>query len=201
MNANSIRECRSVDISEEDILEAMKSMRGYIDITPRDFEEIYRVAHTHALDRMMTSIRAQDIMTKVVHLLRTDMKVPEAVDMLSENRISGAPVVDQLKRVVGVVSEKDIFRTMAGMRSESFMEIIALCMRNEGCLALPMNHQTVGDIMTAPAVTISADTPIREILAIVSERKVNRLPVIGDDGGCIGIVARSDVVQAYCTWV
>ena len=42
----------AIDLSEADILSAMKSLRGYIDITPSDFREIYGIAFRHAVDRM-----------------------------------------------------------------------------------------------------------------------------------------------------
>ena len=81
------------------------------------------------------------------------------------------------------------------------MEIIALCLKNKGCLAVPMRQRTVSDIMTSPAITIIPDMPIGDILAIISEKQINRLPVIGNDGKPIGIVARSDLVRAYCAWI
>ena len=201
MDGKRIQECNPVDISDEDVLEAMKSLQGYIDITPGDFREVYRVAYALAMDRMMTSIKAKDIMTQPVHSLRADMDLIETVDLLAVHRISGAPVVDHLGRIIGVVSEKDIMKKMGDNRAGSFMEIIALCLKNKGCLAVPMRQRTVSDIMTSPAITIIPDMPIGDILAIISEKQINRLPVIGNDGKPIGIVARSDLVRAYCAWI
>jgi CBS-domain-containing membrane protein len=41
-----------IDLTEEDILEAMKEIPGYLDITPRDFKEIYSLAYRQALSRL-----------------------------------------------------------------------------------------------------------------------------------------------------
>ena len=51
------------DISDDDILKAMKDINGYLDITPGDFKEIYRFAYRHALDRMTHSVTAGEVMT------------------------------------------------------------------------------------------------------------------------------------------
>ena len=55
---------------------------------------------------------------------------------------------------------------------------------------------TVGEAMTAPAVTIDADRPLREAAARMVDDKVNRLPVV-HDGRLVGIVTRADLVRAY----
>jgi len=52
-----------VDISDEDILDAMKSIPGYLDITPGDFKEIFRHAYRHAIERIAQSLVAKDVMT------------------------------------------------------------------------------------------------------------------------------------------
>jgi CBS-domain-containing membrane protein len=106
-----------VDISEEDVLKAMKAMQGYIDITPADFREIYRVAYALAMERMKTAIKAGDLMTSPVHLVRLAMSPREAAELLAGKKISGAPVVDDAGKIVGVVSEKDFFKKMGAVRS------------------------------------------------------------------------------------
>jgi len=85
---------RMVDISEQDVLKAMKAMQGYIDITPRDFKEIYRAAYALAVERIKTSMKAVDLMTSPVHSVNFSMSLLETAELLAEKKISGAPVVD-----------------------------------------------------------------------------------------------------------
>ena len=54
----------------------------------------------------------------------------------------------------------------------------------------------VGDIMSAPAITISGGADIREAAKILSERRVKRLPVVDDGGKLIGIISRADIVKS-----
>jgi CBS-domain-containing membrane protein len=87
---------------------AMKAMQGYIDITPADFKEVYRVAYALARKRMLSARKAAEIMTSPVLTLPADADLIATATLLAENGISGAPVIDGAGRVVGVVSEKDL---------------------------------------------------------------------------------------------
>jgi CBS domain-containing membrane protein len=198
VNASMIRECAPVEISEQDVLAAMRSMKGYIDITPADFREVYRAAYALAKDRMMNEVKARDVMSAPVHPVTLEMDLVEAATLLSEKGISGAPVVDRDGRIVGVVSEKDFLAKMGAGRSGSFMAMVAHCLKNKGCVATPLQNRSVETIMTTPAVTATAGTSIAEIAALLMEKKINRLPITDDDRRVIGIVTRTDLVASYC---
>jgi CBS domain-containing protein len=177
---------------------AMRAMHGYIDITPADFKEVYRVAYALAKERMMTALKAADIMSSPVHVIDAGADLIATAALLAEKGISGAPVTDQDGRIVGVVSEKDFLRKMGAGLSGSFMQVIALCLKNKGCLATPMVNRIAGDIMTAPAITATADISIGAISALLMEKNINRLPIVDADGKPIGIVTRSDLVNSFC---
>lgn len=78
------------------------------------------------------------------------------------------------------------------------MQVIAHCLKNKGCIATPMLNRVVRDIMTAPAITATADTVVSKISALFREKNINRLPIVGSDESPIGIVTRSDLVNSYC---
>jgi CBS-domain-containing membrane protein len=187
-----------VEISEQDVLDAMRSMKGYIDITPADFREVYRAAYALAKDRMMNAVKARDVMSAPVHPVTLEMDLVETATLLSEKGISGAPVVDRDGRIVGVVSEKDFLAKMGAGRSGSFMQMVAHCLKNKGCVATSLQNRSVETIMTTPAVTATAGTSIAEIAALLMEKKINRLPITDDDRRVIGIVTRTDLVASYC---
>lgn len=198
MNASNLRECAPVEISDSDVMAAMKSMQGYIDITPSDFREVYRLAYALANERMMTAFKAADIMSSPVQAVRTDTDLVTTATLLAEKGISGAPVTDAAGRVVGVISEKDFFRQMGASQGGSFMAVVAHCLKNKGCAATPMKNRTAGDIMTAPAISAAADIAIGALSALLMEKNINRLPIVEKDGHLVGIVTRSDLVNAFC---
>ncbi len=188
----------SVDLSDADILEAMASIQEYIDITPKDFKEIYQIAFQHAVNRLTRSMTAQQIMTRNVIFAHPDMDIIQIAFRMADAQISGLPVIDDARRVVGVISEKDFLRRMGGAVPDSFMSVIAQCLSNRGCLAIPIRNKTAKEIMTAPAITARANDNISELSRMLKDHHINRLPIVNDDGTIAGIVSRGDIVNSFC---
>ena len=106
------------DISDDDILKAMKDISGYLDITPGDFKEIYRFSYRHALDWMTHSVTAGEVMTTDVVFIKKDDTLETAAEIMARNGIAGVPVVENGEEVVGVISEKDFLFHMGGGRCQ-----------------------------------------------------------------------------------
>jgi CBS domain-containing membrane protein len=186
-----------VEISEQDVIEAMKAIPGYLDITPGDFKEVYQAAYALAVKRLLTSLKAADLMTKPVQLVGQEMDLVQAAALLAEKQISGAPVVNNEGKIVGVVSEKDFLREMGFGATPSFMQIATHCLNNKGCMIGNLRNRTIGDIMTRLPITGSPEMTIGQISALFVERQINRLPIVGVDGRPVGIVTRTDLAHSY----
>ncbi len=184
-----------IDISDDDVAKAMKEIGGYLDITFGDFKELYHVACSHALKRLMYSVKARDIMTKRVISVNRYTSSKEIADVMAIHSVSGVPVIDDDEQVVGIISENDFLSRMGKKEIKSFMNIIAQCLENKGCLAMPILNQNAEDIMTSPVTTASEDTPVSEIVNIFSEKNINRVPIISQKMKLIGIVSRADALQ------
>jgi CBS domain-containing membrane protein len=185
-----------VDLKEEDIVAAMQEIPGYLDITPRDFKEIYGLAFQHALERLKREVTVAEIMTREVVGVQPDTPLAEVAEAMGQRGVSGVPVVDDSRRVVGVVSEKDFLKRMGVLESQNFMTLVASCLRSKGCVALPIKKQTAGDLMSAPAVTVTPETRVRELAELFAARHINRAPVTDAEGRLVGIVTRGDLVKA-----
>ena len=190
--------CTAIDISEADVIAAMKKIQGYIDISPGDFREVFQVAYTHALQRIKNSLTAQDIMATPVHCVGLDMDVIQAATFLADKRFSGAPVIDAAGKIVGVLSEKDLLAKMGLGQPASFMQIVAHCLHTSGCMATSLRNHAVQEIMTAPAITAGPETTMGAISALLVDKRINRLPIVDPEGRPVGIVTRTDLVQSYC---
>jgi CBS domain-containing protein len=144
------------------------------------------------------SMTVRDVMTRSVVSVHPTTPIKEVAQLLIDNGISGVPVVDVTGAVLGVVSEADLLikeqgadairhRPLARFRGESAESRAQL---------IKLGAVTAADAMTAPAITITPARSIHDAAAIMTNRKVNRLPVV-DDGQLVGIVSRSDLVRAY----
>jgi CBS domain-containing protein len=183
-------------LTDDDIYEAMKKIPGYLDITPGDFKEVYRLAYEHALERLAASVLTRDIMALQVVSVSPDAPLAEVAEVMGRSGVSGVPVVDAGGKVVGVISEKDFLVRMGVKGPKNFMSVVAECLQVNKCVALPMRHQRAADIMTAPAVTVTAETPLSAVSRILVDRGINRVPVVDPEGRLIGLVSRADIVKA-----
>ena len=187
-----------VNMSDEDILDAMKSIPGYLDITPGDFKEIFNYAYGYAIERIAQSLQAKDVMTAKVISVTATTSLKETALAMATHGVSGIPVIDDRESVVGVISEKDFLFHMGEKRTRSIMNVIAQCLTSKGCVAISMRTGYAKDIMTSPAHTVFEDTPIFEIASIFAEKDINRVPVLDKNGHLVGIVARADIFRTTC---
>ena len=185
-----------IELQEEDILEAMRSISGYLDITPGDFKEVYRLAFAHALERLSREVTAAEIMTTDVVTVSPETPVAEVAEAMGRRGVSGVPVVNAAQKVVGVISEKDFLTRMGVKDAKNFMSLLAGCLKTKACVALPIKVTLAADLMSSPAVTVTPETPLREIAALLTQKSINRVAVTGPDGRLLGLVSRADIVKA-----
>jgi CBS domain-containing protein len=179
-----------IDISDDDILTAMKEIDGYLDISFGDFKELYHIACSHALKRLMQSVKAKDIMTKKVVYVYEQTSSREIAKVMAKHNVSGIPVIDDGEQVVGIISENDFLSRMGKKEIKSFMNIIALCLEDKGCLAKPIRNQNAEDIMTSPVITANEETPVSDIVNLFADKKINRVPILRQVRKLVGIVSR-----------
>ncbi len=187
----TIREC---GISDEDLREALKEMKTYVDITEEDLKRIYSIALRHAEERLARKITVGEVMTKTVIIAKRESSLREASLLLSENRISGMPVVDEGNHVIGVVSEADIL-SLAGLKEGHIFKDILRHLLGEP-LPKRKHGDRVGDIMSSPAMTTRAEADIREVAGILEDKRIKRLPVVDGENRLLGIISRGDIVRA-----
>jgi len=180
--------------SEDDLRAALKEMRAYVDITEEDLKKIYELALRHARDRITSRILVKEAMTMNVVTVFRDADLHTAASLLSENRISGMPVVDGNNRVIGVISEADILILTGMKRDHTFKDILRNIL-GEPVSAKTTNGNKVEDVMSFPPVTSKADDTIADVAKVLDERRIKRLPVVDDSGKLLGVVSRADIVR------
>jgi len=143
-------------------------------------------------------LMVRDVMTREVVTVRPETPLKNVAGLLVDQRISGIPVLDADRAVVGVVSEADLLIKEQGadsIRHRRLARIFGDSSESRRQLA-KLTAVTAGEAMTAPAVTIGSDRRVAEAAALMIARKVNRLPVV-DGGRLVGIVTRADLVRAF----
>ena len=102
--------------------------------------------------------------------------VQELLDTLAEHRI-GAVIVSSGAGIAGIVSERDVVRHL----------------RDAGAELL---DRPVARIMTTEVVTCRRETPVEELMATMTERRIRHVPVVDEHGAIVGIVSIGDLVKS-----
>jgi CBS domain-containing protein len=135
------------------------------------------------------------VMTTTVLSTTPETSLRDAALTLAREGISGMPVVDPSGSIVGVFSEADVIAKEGKLPPHRGI-LGWLVEPDDTWLEDRLAATTVGDAMSAPAVTIRPDRPLSEAAMLMLDEGVNRLPVV-EDGSLIGIVSRADLVRAF----
>jgi CBS domain-containing protein len=142
-------------------------------------------------------MKASDIMTRGAVAVAADSTIEAAARLMVSHRISGLPVVDAGGTVVGMVTEGDLLRRAEIGTERQHGRWLELLL-GPGRLARDYVHshaRKVNEVMTREVATIATQTPLAEVVALMEQRQVKRLPVI-DRGRLVGIVSRANLLSA-----
>ena len=116
---------------------------------------------------------AKDVLRKDVITIPSDATVGEAIRILLENQISGAPITDRDGTLVGVVSEFPL------------LEVV---------YSPELKTAPVSQFMTKEVLTVDEGTMLSDIASIFVTHRIRRVPVLRD-GRLVGLVSRPDLLR------
>jgi len=137
--------------------------------------------------------KVRDVMTDEVRTVRRDATVAEIAALLRQDRSNALPVVDENRKVVGVVSETDLLAIQAPSGGHVAIEDI---LHYRGCKRAAADF-TAGDLMTHPAVTVRPEYTVQDAARLMYVLRVNRLPVTDAGGHLAGVVSRADLLSVF----
>lgn len=138
------------------------------------------------------SRRVTDVMTTSVITVDRATSYKEIARLLTEHRISGLPVLKMGREVAGVVTEADLLAAQAATARRLHAVGRRSVWRRTRHPAM-----TAGEMMTAPAITISAQATIPAAARLMNSHHVRRLPVVDEKGHLVGVVSRRDLLTVF----
>ncbi len=142
-------------------------------------------------------MKAKDVMSREVVTVGPDATIAQAAGLMLPKRLSGLPVVDKDGALVGIVTEGDFLRRAeigTIRRRPRWIEFII----GPGRLAGEYTHaagRVVREIMSPQVRTVSEDTPLADVVALMEKHHIKRLPVVRG-ATLVGIVTRQDLLRA-----
>lgn len=154
-----------------------------------------------ALERLLT-LRVADIMSKNVVQIGSHETMGDAARLLLEHEISGAPVVDEVGRCVGVLSGFDFAgrehaRSLRGESAQGKVEHVLVRDRpDEPCHIEDVREDVVENYMSPAAQTIRPDVTLLQAARTMCITHLHRLIVLDKQERPAGIVSSLDIVAA-----
>jgi CBS domain-containing protein len=137
----------------------------------------------------------KDLMTTEVVTVGPATPFKEIVARLAEHQVSAVPVVDDARRVLGIVSEADL------LLKEEFpdpdQDVPLFWTKRRRLEREKAAGSTARDLMSVTVVSVSPDATVAEAARRMHRASVKRLPVTGEGGRLVGIVSRSDLLKVF----
>ena len=145
---------------------------------------------------------ASDVMVRNIVTVHPDTDVADAIKLLAEHDVSALPVLDDAGNLVGMLSEADlIHRVEIGSERHRPWWVEAVTGASTLATEFAKSHgKKVGEVMATGVISVSEDTPLSEIAALFERKRIKRVPVV-KDGELVGIVSRSNLIQALASAV
>lgn len=134
----------------------------------------------------MPHARVRDFMTDEPVTLHDDDRLREAVELVMVRRIRHIPILDAQQRLVGIVTDRDIKRTLPSpLVSSAREEYEAL-----------LETTAIGRVMTPDPLTVDADADVSDAVQLLVQNRIGGLPVI-ENGTLVGVFTERDALQGY----
>ncbi len=144
--------------------------------------------------------RVGDVMSTEVITVQPTTSVNKIAHLMSDNDISGLPVVDDNNEVVGVITELDLIVRNARFKMPTYFVILdsIIYLERPGHFRERLQHMlgtTAEEIMSKPPKIVTPNSTIEDLASLMIDRRMNPLPVVDEENKLIGIVSRSDIIR------
>lgn len=142
---------------------------------------------------------ARDVMVRQVIKVGQEATVGEVIHLLATHHIGGVPVVNERNEVIGMITDGDIMRRIRTNRPMVvdvltdifvFADMTQLEDKAQDLMDLPVAH-----VMTRKVATVTEETELGMVAALMSDRHIKKVPVVRDKV-LVGIISRGDIIQA-----
>jgi len=144
-------------------------------------------------------LRAKDIMTRDVISVTPETLITEVARVLLENRINGTPVIDEQRRLVGIICQSDLIAQQKRLPLPSVFNLLDTFIP----LSSPGKYEkeirkisavNAGQAMTPDPVAVDPETSIEEIAALMVNKGFHTIPVV-KDGKLVGVLGKEDILR------
>ena len=183
--------------SEADLDAVLRRYNQVLDISRDDLQALLAQTELESYRRRLGELRCRDVMSTDLVTVEFGDSLQDAWKLLRERRIKALPVVDKVRRVVGVVTLADFMRHADLDFHHGWVERLRSFL-TPSPTPYANKPETVGQIMVRQVRVASADRHLSELVPLFADTGHHHIPIIDDDKRLVGIITQSDVVAALC---
>jgi CBS domain-containing protein len=132
-------------------------------------------------------LTVRDVMSEQPRTVEADAPLKDAARTLVRTGLGALPVVDEDRRVIGMVSEREVIRHLLNVQAFGGADA-------RGGSPAASGAKTVRDVMTRQVLCVAPEQPIAEVASLMSNKDVDRVPVVRE-GRLVGFLTRGDIVR------
>ncbi|MEO6122489.1 MAG: HPP family protein [Ilumatobacteraceae bacterium] len=159
-----------IGVQTDDIEAAMRRLNQGLDVMPADVVALVREAEQHAINRRLGNLKVGTIMARDVETVHPEDSLFRARLLMNRHHLKAIPVVSADRHVLGIVSITDLFN----------LDVAELA--------------DVRSVMSSPVITVRDDSPVADIIRLMTDRGLRHIPVLDDDDHLAGIVTRAELI-------
>lgn len=178
-----------------DLDTALAHYNQILDVSRDDLEALLQHAEMAAYRRNLGALACADVMSRDPVAVQFGTSLHEAWDLLQQHRVKALPVVDRVRRIVGIVTVADFMRHAGLAQADGLAQRLREFIRPSGKVS-GEKPEAVGQIMTRQVRVASAHRPLMELVPLFSEDGHHHIPIIDAESRLVGIITQSDLVRA-----
>jgi CBS domain-containing protein len=165
-------------LRQQDVLEAVHAAKSATELVELEAFAGYQLPE---------QLTVRDVMTDHPRTVLADTPLKEAARTMVRVGLGALPVIDDERRVVGMVSEREVIRHLLTTQVFSGTDVRSM-------LSPLAGPRTVRDVMTRQVMCVAPEQPIAEVASLMSNKDVDRVPVVRE-GQLVGFLTRGDIVR------
>jgi CBS domain-containing protein len=165
-------------LRQQDVLEAVHEAKSAAELVELEAFAGYQLPE---------QLTVRDVMTDHPRTVLADTPLKEAARTMVRAGLGALPVIDDERRVVGMVSEREVIRHLLTTQVFSGADVRSM-------LSPLAGPRTVRDVMTRQVMCVAPEQPIAEVASLMSNKDVDRVPVVRE-GQLVGFLTRGDIVR------
>ena len=188
-------DARTMHFTEADLDVALAQYNQILDVSRDDLQDLLQHAEMAAYRRTLGGLACADVMSRDPVAVQFGTSLQEAWDLIHKHHIKALPVVDRVRRIVGIVTVADFMRhAELGQTDDLGLRFRAFIRRSGKTRS--EKPEVVGQIMTRQVRVASAHRLLTELVPLFSEGWHHHIPIIDGESRLVGIITQSDLVRA-----